>query len=75
MHLVSNCRQSVRVGDAVFRFEDGETVHTENSHKFTVDGLHRMARSAGLVPGPVWTDARQWFGVAWFDIPPLKGHA
>jgi dimethylhistidine N-methyltransferase len=69
MHLVSTCRQTVRVGDAVFSFEEGETLHTENSYKFTIDSLHRMARDCGLVPGPVWTDPQHTFGLLWLDIP------
>ena len=69
MHLVSNCRQSVRVGDALFCFEQGETLHTENSCKFSIDGLQHLAREAGLTPGPVWTDANHWFCLQWLDIP------
>lgn len=72
MHLVSTCRQTVRVGDTVFSFEEGETLHTENSHKFTIDGIHRMARDCGLVPGPVWTDPHRAFGLLWLDIPTDK---
>lgn len=69
MHLVSTCRQTVRAGDAVFTFEEGETLHTENSYKFTIDGIHRMARASGLLPGPVWTDPQHAFGLLWLDIP------
>jgi len=69
MHLVSLCRQTVHVGDAVFSFNEGETLHTENSHKFTIDGIHRMARTAGMHSGPVWTDPNHWFGLLWLDIP------
>jgi len=69
MHLMSTRRQSVHVGDAVFSFEEGETLHTENSHKFSIPSLQAVAIEAGLLAGPVWTDAQQWFGVLWFDIP------
>ena len=69
MHLVSTHRQSVRVGGEVYAFRAGETLHTENSCKFTIDGLHELAVSAGMVPGPVWTDAQGWFGLIWLDIP------
>lgn len=69
MHLVSTRQQVVHVGATVLRFEEGETVHTENSHKFTIEGLQRLAADAGLQAGPVWTDPQQWFGVLWFDIP------
>ena len=69
MHLVSNCRQSVRVGGALFSFDQGETLHTENSCKFSIDGLQQLARQAGLKPGPVWTDPNHWFCLQWLDIP------
>ena len=76
MHLISNCRQTVRVGDVVFPFEAGESLHTENSYKFSIDGLQRLAKRAGLQPGPVWTDPQHWFCLQWLDIPtsihPLK---
>ncbi|RZA12468.1 MAG: L-histidine N(alpha)-methyltransferase, partial [Lysobacteraceae bacterium] len=39
MHLASRRRQEVTVGGEHFVFEHGQTLHTENSHKFTVDGL------------------------------------
>lgn len=69
MHLVSTCRQTVHVGNAVFSFEEGETLHTENSQKFTIDGLHTTAMACGLRPGPVWTDRNHAFGLLWLDIP------
>ena len=69
MHLVSTCRQTVHVGKLVCTFEEGETLHTENSCKFTIDGLHHMALACGLRPGPVWTDPHKAFGLLWFDIP------
>lgn len=72
MHLVSKCQQSVQVGDAHFCFEAGETLHTENSYKFSIDGLQRLARQAGLIPGPVWTDPNSWFSLMWLDIPSPK---
>lgn len=69
MHLVSTCRQNVHVGGVVYSFEEGETLHTENSYKFTIDRLHRMARASGLLPGPVWTDPLRAFGLLWLDVP------
>src|SRR5206468_10376899 len=39
MHLVSRRRQRIALGGECYEFEEGETLHTENSHKFTVEGL------------------------------------
>jgi dimethylhistidine N-methyltransferase len=69
MHLVSKSRQRVVLDGESHVFEQGETLHTENSHKFTVEGLRTLARQAGLVPGPVWTDPQQQFSLHWLDAP------
>jgi L-histidine N-alpha-methyltransferase len=63
MHLVSRVAQQVRVGPARFDFEAGETIHTENSYKYTLDGLRALARSAGWRPEQVWTDRDDLFSV------------
>lgn len=69
MHLVSRERQSVALGDQRFVFEEGEALHTENSYKFTIDGLRALAASAGFRPGPVWTDPDRLFSVHWLHAP------
>lgn len=70
MHLVSLKKQEIKMGDHVFTLEEGETLHTENSYKFSIDGIQKMALSQGLQAGPVWTDPQRWFGLLWFNIPP-----
>ena len=45
------------------RFAEGESIHTENSHKYTPEALRELARRAGFVEEMVWTDARGWFRV------------
>lgn len=69
MHLMSTCRQTVQVGGSSFSFAQGETLHTENSYKFTVEGLQQLALQAGLTPGPVWRDPDQPFCLLWLDAP------
>jgi dimethylhistidine N-methyltransferase len=54
MHLVSRRDQAVRVAGRVFSFESGETIHTENSHKFTPEGFEALAGEAG------WRALRRW---------------
>lgn len=65
MHLVSRCRQVVDVCGRQSEFDEGETLHTENSYKFTVDGLRAVAIRAGFRPGPAWTDPDRLFSVHW----------
>lgn len=63
MHLVSTCDQSVDLLGHRFTFRRGETIHTENSHKYTIDGFGALARSAGWWPQRVWTDPDKMFSV------------
>lgn len=69
MHLVSACRQKVAFAGQWHEFEEGETLHTENSYKFTIEGLRALAMEAGFKPGPVWTDAQKLFSVHWLHAP------
>lgn len=63
MHLVSARRQKVRIDGVTFQFRAGETIHTECSHKYSVDSLRCMARGTGWDPLDVWTDAAGYFSV------------
>ena len=69
MHLASKRRQVITLAGERFEFDEGETLHTENSHKFTIDGLRELAVKAGFRPGPVWTDSHQLFSVHWLHAP------
>jgi dimethylhistidine N-methyltransferase len=73
MHLASLKRQKVRVAGETFDFRAGETIHTENSYKYSVDSLRALARGVGWLPDGVWTDAKDYFSVQAFsfsDEPP-----
>ena len=69
MHLVSLCDQQVKVAGRRFSFAEGDSLHTENSHKFTVDGLRALAVEAGFKPGKVWTDPDRLFSLHWLQAP------
>lgn len=69
MHLVSRERQVVSLLGERFGVDEGETLHTENSYKFTVEGLRTLATQAGFRPGPVWTDPDRLFSVHWLHAP------
>jgi dimethylhistidine N-methyltransferase len=73
MHLASRCDQVVSVCGHRFEIGEGETLHTENSYKFTIEGLRRLARQAGFEPGPVWTDRDRLFSVHWLYAPAAGG--
>lgn len=63
MHLLSQKDQSVTVGHKTFTFRTGETIHTENSRKFTIDGFKAIARTAGWSLDTLWTDDNNYFAV------------
>lgn len=63
MHLVSRRPQTVELGNAVIRFRDGETIHTENSYKYSVQEFLDLARRAGFDPGRTWTDPEEMFSI------------
>jgi dimethylhistidine N-methyltransferase len=67
MHLVSRRRQTVEVCGQAYEIGEGETLHTESSHKFTVEGFRALAARAGFRPGPAWIDAGRLFSVHWLD--------
>jgi dimethylhistidine N-methyltransferase len=63
MHLVSLRAQSVRLGGAVIRFAEGETIHTENSHKYAPEAFRALALAGGWTPERLWTDPASLFSV------------
>jgi L-histidine Nalpha-methyltransferase len=56
MHLASTARQRVHINGVVIDFRPGETIHTENSYKYTVESFRRLARASGWSPFGVFTD-------------------
>jgi dimethylhistidine N-methyltransferase len=63
MHLVSRARQRVTIGDQVIEFSEGDSVHTENSYKYSVEGFRQLAREAGWQPTMAWTDPQRQFSM------------
>ena len=63
MHLVSRQAQNVRVAGRSFGFAEGESIHTENSYKYTPDGFRALAARAGWSPAALWTDPAGLFSV------------
>lgn len=63
MHLVSTASQQLSVADIQLEFFDGESIHTENSYKFTVDSFQKLAQAAGFTAAKVWTDDEELFSV------------
>ncbi|MGB3290479.1 MAG: L-histidine N(alpha)-methyltransferase [Burkholderiaceae bacterium] len=69
MHLVSLRTQTINLGTECHTLAEGETLHTECSYKYTVQGLQSMARLAGLRPSAAWVDADRLFSLHWLEAP------
>jgi len=65
MHLMSLRPQRVQVAGRAFAFDEGETIHTENSYKYTVEGVQMLARRAGFEPVRSWCDDERLFSLHW----------
>jgi dimethylhistidine N-methyltransferase len=63
MHLESLRGQRVRVAGRTFDFAQGETLHTENSAKFTVERFADLARAAGWTLETSWLSDEPAFAV------------
>lgn len=63
MHLRSQRRQTASVAGRTFAFEAGETIHTENSCKYSVAEFQQLAREAGFTPANCWCDEGNLFSI------------
>jgi len=68
MHLRSLRELQVSVAGHTFNFHAGETIHTENSCKYSIDEFQQLARDAGFTAEHCWTDAGQLFSVHYLSI-------
>ena len=63
MHLVAN--KGVQVSSPFFekdlKLSRGESIHTENSHKYSMDSIHELIVGSGLSIKNTFTDPSSWF--------------
>lgn len=69
MHLESLADQYIKIIGHEFELKAGETIHTENSHKYRLDKFEGMANSSGLSKIKIWTDKDNLFSVQYFELP------
>ncbi len=63
MHLVSLQKQTVKIGAQRFAFERGESIHTENSYKYSSAGFRALAENAGFTQSRCWSDRKGLFAL------------
>ncbi len=63
MHLISKKSQTVRMLGTSFAFRAGESIHTENSYKYSIERFTALARGSGWKVRESWTDDKRMFSV------------
>ncbi|OAI89613.1 dimethylhistidine N-methyltransferase [Exiguobacterium sp. KKBO11] len=67
MHLRSQLDQLVQVGDVTVPFKQGETIHTENSYKYSKEEFETLALKSGFHPVNCWIDDDERFSVHYLE--------
>ena len=68
LHLISKKSQVVTVLGEKFTFREGESIHSENSHKYSTEDLRELAESAGFKLRKTWIDENNLFSVNYLEI-------
>ena len=63
MHLVAQRSTRIEVDDHVFEFDRGESIHTESSHKYSIEDFQTLAKDSGLNPMRFWLDGHAQFSM------------
>lgn len=62
-HLRALEAHPVSVAGQEFHLEEGETIHTESSYKYTIEEFQELMRRTGFEPSAVWTDPEGMYSV------------
>jgi len=72
MHLEAQRDISFTVEGRPFAIAAGETIHTENSHKYGPNGGRLLLRAGGWTPIAEWTDPQDWFALVLCEAQTLR---
>lgn len=74
MHLISKEDQTVTIKeiDEVIKFKKGETIHTENSYKFTHEMINNLAEESGMEFSDSYTDEKKYFALCAFKLKQIS---
>ena len=69
MHLVANknCTVNSQYLNKPLQFKTGDSIHTENSHKYTMETIEELIDGSGLVILNSYFDSRKWFTLVEFE--------
>ena len=72
MHLVSERSQTVTIDDNLIHFDKGETLHTENSYKYSLESFTALCKGAGFTLEQSWLDEDALFSVHYLSIREIQ---
>ncbi len=72
MHLEATRDLAFSVEGRPFAIDAGETIHTENSHKYGRNGARLLLRAGGWTPIAEWTDPQDWFALVLCEAQPVR---
>jgi L-histidine N-alpha-methyltransferase len=72
MHLVASRDVEFSVRGKAFRFTEGSSIHTENSHKYGRRGGRVLLLAGGWTPIAEWTDENQDFSIILAEAQPER---
>lgn len=67
MHLVAARDTAIELDGRRFDFAAGDSIHTENSHKYSIDGFRALVQGTGFRPVDVWTDPDGLFSMHYLE--------
>ncbi len=68
MHLICTRRQTVDIDGHTFEFSAGDSIHTENSYKYSIESFRTLAADAGYKTVDCWTDPGHLFGLYLLEV-------
>lgn len=72
MHLEATRDVAFTVDSRPFAMAAGETIHTENSHKYGANGARMLLRAGGWTPIMEWSDPQDWFALILCEAQALR---
>ncbi len=72
MHLEASRDAAFEIDGRGFSIAAGETIHTENSHKYGPNGARMLLRAGGWTPVSEWTDPQGWFALMLCEAQPIR---
>ena len=68
MHLISNINQSVDILNETIYFKKGESIHTENSYKYSKRRFEDLISKSGFVKKCLFTDKKNYFAIYILEV-------